>query len=168
MEITEHIFSPDKTLESFIIPGLENTIIKERLGYDLTDELNNFLNDKSIYLESLNAEYCLIHADFKPTNIMIKDGRVNGILDWEFSFSFSFLFDIGQFIRYDEEIPKSLEDSFIKGYKKGVKAFPEEWRKSAKLLDLINLLFFLMRKEEKPLIFNDVRQLIKNMIIKWD
>ena len=31
LEITEHIFSPDKTLESFIIPGLENTIIKKDL-----------------------------------------------------------------------------------------------------------------------------------------
>ena len=36
-------------------------------------------------LAELGAESRLVHGDFNLTNILIKDGVVSGVPDWEFS-----------------------------------------------------------------------------------
>jgi aminoglycoside phosphotransferase (APT) family kinase protein len=65
--------------------------------FDTEDEFNHFLlSDRlkatptilhDIALRSLRTDHEIVftHADFTPRNIMVKDGRVVALLDWEYS-----------------------------------------------------------------------------------
>lgn len=51
----------------------------------LRHEQQSLLNDESIF-QSIDLEpLVLVHEDFHAGNILIRDGHVVGILDWEFS-----------------------------------------------------------------------------------
>ncbi len=55
----------------------------------------------------------LTHADFDPSNMLVK--KINGhyqisaIFDWEFAFSGTYLFDVGLFFRYSYRLPEIYE-----------------------------------------------------------
>ncbi|MBN1436614.1 MAG: phosphotransferase [Sedimentisphaerales bacterium] len=67
---------------------------------------------------------CLVHGDFNPSNILVKDGEVVAILDWEFSHSGGPLMDIANLVRntstdYHQDIRKGLESAGV--------LLPEDW-----------------------------------------
>ncbi len=35
----------------------------------------------------MGGPHCLVHSDFNGTNILVRDGRITGVLDWEFAFA---------------------------------------------------------------------------------
>src|ERR1700757_287297 len=62
----------------------------------------------------------LIHCDYNLKNILIRQigsvWKVAGVLDWEFAIAGSPLVDIGNFLRFEDELPPGFSGSFIKGY----------------------------------------------------
>ena len=51
-------------------------------------------------LEELESDRRLVHGDFNPTNILIDDGAVSGVLDWEYCHSGTPYMDIGNLLRH--------------------------------------------------------------------
>ncbi len=91
------------------------------------------------------------------------------VLDWEFSFSGSYLLDMGIFLRYSHKLPKLYEAYFIKGLISEGHSLPKHWKKSAKLMDILCLLSLLDQnsKKEQPNVTTDVVSLIQNTQNHW-
>jgi aminoglycoside phosphotransferase (APT) family kinase protein len=85
-------------------------------------------------------------------NILIRQigsvWKVAGVLDWEFAFAGSPLVDIGNFLRFEDELPPGFSASFIKGYLSSSIDLPDNWREVARLLDLAAMVNFLDSEEE--------------------
>jgi aminoglycoside phosphotransferase (APT) family kinase protein len=91
----------------------------------------------------------LVHSDYNGKNLLATggDGRwsISAVLDWEFAFSGSPLTDIGNMLRFREELPAGFADGFIAGYRDGGGELPERWREISEALDLYALADFLTR-----------------------
>jgi Ser/Thr protein kinase RdoA (MazF antagonist) len=98
-------------------------------------------------LASLRGSRQLVHADFNPKNILAEphDGRwwVTAVLDWEFAFSSSPLFDVGNLLRHDR--PPGFAEAFRHGYTEYGGSLPPGWRQLSQALDLYSLADFLTR-----------------------
>ena len=107
----------------------------------------------------------LVHGDFNPDNILINEKTltISAILDWEYAFSGSFLFDIGTALRFD--VPSHYEKTFIEVYEaeRNIK-LPPEWRKMIKLQDLSNLVGLINTPHECPTMIRDIQTLISESI----
>ena len=137
----------------------------ERLGSRMKMKIFECLKDNNSLLVQMTQKFAFSHGDFRPSNLMVRDGRLVGILDWEKSFSVPVYYDIGQFIRYMDQIKDSSEKSFITGYNQNARIpVPDEWRKMAKLTDMANILWFLNIKEDKTNLFSDMINLIQRTI----
>ena len=95
-------------------------------------------------LRALDDSFALLHADFKPTNVLVDDaGRVQALLDWEFSWSGPPLFDVGQMVRY--ALPDEFQAAFADAYVECGGELPNDWRWLARCLDVLNLAQLLAR-----------------------
>ena len=91
---------------------------KQRLGENIINKINNIVKENEKILEKLDEEISLVHGDFQGTNILIKNTRLSGILDWEFAMAGHPLADIGQFFRYEEYFNTNLLKAFEDEYNK--------------------------------------------------
>ena len=138
----------------------EETIVK--IGLNL-EKYKTLLPDES--------ETHLVHADYDPANILVNlvDGcwSVTGILDWEFAFSGSTLWDVANMLRYAHHMPATYEKSFLQGLQETV-TLPIHWRITVHLLNLLSLLDCLSRcnPDERPNQCADICGLIDRILKK--
>lgn len=137
----------------------------KRLEMSTINEIKKFIENNNKLLMQMTNKSVLSHGDFRPANLMIKDNKLIGILDWEFSLSAPCYFDIGQFLRVQKYVPNEIKSSFIKGYN-NIAKYPatEQWDKLAKLMDLANLLCLLDSEEDKPNLHSSMKKLIDNSL----
>lgn len=137
--------------------------VKNRLGINIINKINHVVKENEENLAKLDEEIRLIHGDFQGTNILIKDGKLAGILDWEFASAGHPLSDIGQFFRYEEYFNKDLILIFEEEYNKNSSyKLANEWYKISKLCDLVNLLKLVDTAEDMPNKHKNVRNIISN------
>ena len=60
---------------------------RARLGVALTNRVLDFAAREGWRLDAWLDEPRLVHGDFNPSNILVRDGRVAAVLDWEFALS---------------------------------------------------------------------------------
>jgi len=93
----------------------------------------------------------LVHGDFDPANILVNDVNgtwiVSGILDWEFAFSGSYLWDVANMLRYAHKMPSGFQNSFIEALEKNGLKLKGAWRTVIHLLNLSSLLDCLKRSD---------------------
>jgi aminoglycoside phosphotransferase (APT) family kinase protein len=98
-------------------------------------------------LEAVRGARQLVHADFNPKNLLAVEGadgwRISGVLDWEFAYSSSPLFDVGNMLR--DERPPGFTTGLVAGYCAHGGRLPENWRQLSQALDLFSLADFLTR-----------------------
>jgi len=137
------------------------------LGEALAERVWKFVLNNQAYFPSLEPA-CLVHGDFNLDNILIDENTftVAGILDWEFAFAGSYLFDIGTLLRF--EVPEAFETKFLEVYKAetGI-TFPEMWRKMIKLQDLSNLIGLLNIPRRCPNRIHDIKMLIQEILTAY-
>ena len=138
---------------------------KKRLGNIIIDKINYIVNDNKKILIELDKDVRLVHGDFQGTNILIKDNKLCGILDWEFVMAGHPLADIGQFFRYEEYFNDNLLQEFEKEYIKcsGYK-LSKDWYKISKLRDLINLIQLMNGEENMPNKYTNIKKILINNI----
>jgi aminoglycoside phosphotransferase (APT) family kinase protein len=137
----------------------------ERLGTRIINKLKIIIHENNELLGQMAQNFVFSHGDFRPANIMVKDGRLIGIIDWEDALSAPDYFDIGQFTRYKEHLSEKAKNRFISGYNQNTRRpVGKDWEKLSKLMDLVNLLVFLDNEEEKPKLFSDMRNLIEKTL----
>ncbi|WP_432992602.1 phosphotransferase family protein [Dactylosporangium sp. CA-233914] len=94
-------------------------------------------------LEVLRGSRRLVHGDFNPKNLLSAGNAVVAVLDWEFAFSGSPLFDVGNMLR--DPRPGGFEERFIGGFRDGGGELPGNWRRLSRALDLYSLADLLTR-----------------------
>ena len=146
-----------------------NEYSEQRLGSDLTRRIRQHLSNSTELLAQIKEGIALVHADFRPANILVEDGKLKAILDWEFSGADHTITDIGQFIRIQEQIGPLQERAFIEAYQgNAVHPLPANWRTLARLRDLVNLLQKMSSEEEIILhMHQHVRLLIERTVHEW-
>ncbi len=154
--------------EQFLFTGQSG----QHLGPTLTRHLRNFLKDNAHYFDAIKAARSLVHSDFKGFNILVRqlDNRwnVSTVLDWEFAFAGSPLVDIGNMLRYSHLYPAIFEQEFINGYREQGGMLLQDWKKIAKLVDLLSLCEFLNSPTPRDALCQEVTGLIINTLNHWE
>lgn len=93
------------------------------LSNDLTEKASTYVND-NIHLLKLADGPCIVHRDFRPGNIMIDQGKLNGIIDWASARAGFAQEDFQAFHLQEWSDSKDVNEAFIQGYK-SVRAIPD-------------------------------------------
>lgn len=140
-------------------------IAKERLGKSIVDKINQVVKQNESILTELDKDIRLVHGDFQGTNILIRDNKLGGILDWEFTMAGHPLADIGQFFRYEEYFNEKLVKAFEDEYnKRSSYTLIDEWHKISKLRDIVSLIQLINVKEDMPNKHANVKEILINNI----
>lgn len=162
LEVSEPLAGVRAGLEGFLAALLAGRP-GERLGPERA-AVEAWAAARTPELEALEGDPRLVHADFKPTNLLVRRGpqgwRLAAVLDWEFAFAFTPPFDVGQMLRRDDLLPPAYRAAFLAGYRDGGGTLPTGWERLIRLIDLVNLLCFLDGPDERPRVHADARALI--------
>lgn len=94
----------------------------------------------------------LVHGDYDPANLLVDkvDGtwQISAVLDWEFAFAGSPLWDVANMLRYAHAMPASWASSFLSGLQT-LWRLPNQWQTSVHLLNLASLLDCLSRTDQR-------------------
>jgi len=138
-----------KDLLTFVKECLTNEGVIKELGVERIHQISQLPLSCQDFFPDETA-HALVHGDYDPSNILVnKDDegkwQISGILDWEFAFSGSWLWDVANMLRYAHHMPKIYEESFLQGIESSGLILPEHWRETVSLLNLFSLLDCLKR-----------------------
>lgn len=162
-------FTEKDTYLSLIQSLLEDLKVKQILSLEIQNKLQELVA-KNADLLPLLTEANLTHGDYDPSNMLVTQIKgiwvITAILDWEFAFAGTYLFDMATMLRYAHKLPKIYELSFIEGFGSSGQTFPLHWKHSIKLLDLLNLLQLLQRDSDntRPKMRQDISELIHHTL----
>lgn len=162
-------FTPDEEYEAYVMHMLNDASVAKNLGNNLLHDAQQIVSQCCHILPEIN-EANLTHADFDPSNMLVVEEngkwKIAAILDWEFAYAGTYLLDIGMMLRYSHKLPDYYESSFIAGIKDAGPDLPADWKKSAKMMDLLCLLQLLQANppEFRPYLNRDVVRLITHTI----
>jgi aminoglycoside phosphotransferase (APT) family kinase protein len=141
---------PTNGVDAFVRRCLAEGNAAGHLSADEQRRLVRFAEQAAPELEAVRGSRQLVHADYNPKNLLVsqRTGRwqVSAVLDWEFAFSSSPLFDIGNMLR--DPRPAGFDEGFVAGYRAGGGSLPAGWRRLSRALDLFSLAEFLTRPVE--------------------
>ncbi|GHP00284.1 hypothetical protein KSF_103310 [Reticulibacter mediterranei] len=90
------------------------------LGADLTARLWALVTEHAHLLQTTAASRSLVHADFGGSNLLARQERgrfsVVAVLDWEFAFVGSSLFDLANLFRYEWLLPNTFKTACLQGF----------------------------------------------------
>jgi aminoglycoside phosphotransferase (APT) family kinase protein len=158
---------------TFVDQLWQNQFICQTLNPAIINKIKDYLNKYAELLPNENEKH-LVHGDFDPANILVKqvDGiwKIAAILDWEFAFSGSIIFDVANCLRYAHHMPDLFSISFLEGLENGGVVLPDNWQITAHLLNLVSLLDILGRRDPKmrPNQCADTLLLIDHIITKLE
>lgn len=126
---------------------LATCLARRHPGHDWTDEESARLvavgERYAAVLVAVAGARQLVHSDFNPKNLLAKRGPsgwvVTAVLDWEFAFSGSPLFDVGNMTRFAGDYPPSYVAGFLRGLRRSGGELPPDWREISQGLDLYAL-----------------------------
>lgn len=155
-------------LVNYILDQTQKNTIKEKLGRQLCEDLENKIIKYENFFPATSTNH-LVHGDFKPSNILVKEKEgkyiLSGIIDWEFAYSGSVYSDIGNLFRFSHPYDSEFKASFAKGYSEQAYYMLDcDWDRKAKLVDLINLCDLLDSDEHKPNLYSSVVKLIEETV----
>lgn len=155
-------------LSSCFFPGKAERL----LGAELTARLWSFVNEHAHLLQVTAGSRSLVHADFGGSNLLARKERghfsLAAVLDWEFAFVGSSLFDLGNLFRYEWLLPNEFEAACLQGYTDHGGVLPPTWKKITKLFDLINICTFLQTPEPRGSLVEDMITLIRWTLEHWE
>jgi aminoglycoside phosphotransferase (APT) family kinase protein len=97
--------------------------------------------------------YCLAHCDYNGSNILVRDGRVSAVLDWEFAFAGTPAQDFGNLLRNHPQA--AFIEAVLGGYRDAGGCVPDDWRRLAMTADLASWADFLTRPVVDPTLAED-------------
>lgn len=149
---------------------LEGERATQHLEASLRRDLLHILEQRQPQLEELQPVKRLVHSDFNLKNLLVQRHRdrwqVNAILDWEFAHAGCPWVDLGNFLRFESELPPQLSQGFIQGYQECMGALPSHWRDLAYLLDLAAMCNFLESAPENSKTFHTACKILQNSVAR--
>jgi len=156
------------SLYDYIYSNLQTDRVRERLGEELAERTLASVRAKRDVYWSIPNSTRLIHCDYNLKNILIRKvgsaWKVAGVFDWEFAIAGSPLVDVGNFLRFEDELPSGFREAFIQGYLSDSNELPSNWREVAKLLDLAAMVNFLESERDAPKTFGTAISVIEKTV----
>lgn len=159
-------------LVNFCFESLKHPRVKAAIPLTQREQIKAIFKSYKNLLPDESAKN-LVHADFDPANILVteKEGviEISGILDWEFSFSGSTLWDIANMLRYAHQVPRDYKDSFLEGVSSTGYQLPDSWQITITLLNMASLLDSLQRTplNDRPNQVKDIQDLMSHMVLPF-
>ncbi|MBS1727200.1 MAG: aminoglycoside phosphotransferase family protein [Armatimonadetes bacterium] len=119
--------------------------LKGRMSFENLMATEGLWQKRKEPLTAVMDQACLSHGDFKASNLLIEDGRLSGVLDWDFVHAGTWLLDAGQVLRYLGDRREDFAERFASGMIEGGMKLPDRWQEMARIVDLMNLVDFLCR-----------------------
>ena len=133
---------------------------RQRLGEQRADEILAFMEqNKDFFPIITNDNICLVHADFKPVNLLYTPQETVCVLDWEFAHAGVGIMDFAILLRHRDQFPLDL-DALKNGYETNGGILPNEWFKSALITDFVNIMHLLNSPTERPKLFAQLEKAI--------
>ncbi len=165
LQVIDHRY----TLDAFVDQCLQSEAVTTSLLPQQIHSIKNAFDGFQQYLPDSHHSR-LVHGDFDPANILVKEveGRwaISSILDWEFAFSGSPLWDVANMLRYAHTVDPLFKKSFLEGILQGGVVLPEGWRVTTLLLNIGALLDCLQRWDPQgaPRRVLGIQQLISHIL----
>jgi aminoglycoside phosphotransferase (APT) family kinase protein len=161
--------APMEVLLSANEEALLHGLARKRLGAALADARWSRLDASAVRLCELDRAASLVHGDLSGRNILValaEDGgwRISGLIDWGAAFSGSLLWDLGNLFRYGRRYSETFRQRFERGYRDAGGALPEDWLRTARLLDATRQIATLNEEWEMPVVFAECRELIEAVV----
>jgi aminoglycoside phosphotransferase (APT) family kinase protein len=142
---------------------------RARLGGSLSDALWSQLSREAGRFFTLGSTKCLVHGDLGGRNILVApdhaDGwRLTGVVDWEDAFVGWAMWDIGHFFRYAKRYDQAFREHFARSYRNSGGTLPEDWWRTARLLDATWQVATVDSEKELPAAFADCRELLEAVV----
>ncbi|MBN2011560.1 aminoglycoside phosphotransferase family protein [candidate division KSB1 bacterium] len=131
---------PFGRIGGFVEIMLTNKEVIYWLGSERIEHIRTIMANEEKRLSELEDHTYFVHGDFNPYNILIHNGEVSAVLDWEFAHSGTPYMDIGNMLR---NIDKQYHDAIYDGLVAGGMEVPADWKERAQLVDLGSQLQFL-------------------------
>ncbi len=166
-------FDHDEQYLPYVTTLLQDPTVKESLGDNLHSAIQA-LAIKNAHILPNENDANLTHSDYDPANMLVKkikgEWKIAAILDWEFAYAGTYLLDIGLMLRYSHKLPTCYEKNFIDGIQHDGFHLPPNWKKQAKLMDILCLLQLVCNNpsNERPRMNCDVVSLIADTVNNWD
>jgi aminoglycoside phosphotransferase (APT) family kinase protein len=140
-----------------------------RLGRHLTEAVLALADREGTRLDGWRVAPCLVHADFNPSNILLRDDAddgctVAGILDWEFALSGPPGLDFGNLLRPPLGDDTAFADGLAHGYRAAGGLLPDDWRRAAQIADLFAWADIVSRPHTAPAIVDDARRMLRRIL----
>jgi aminoglycoside phosphotransferase (APT) family kinase protein len=139
-------FEPTERLATFVVDRIETAELSDADKKRLIELAKGY----EPLLATVASARQLVHADFNPKNILVRDSSVAAVLDWEFAFSSTPLFDVGNMLRFAERYPHGYLEGFRAGFVAGGGVLPAGWERISAGLDMFSLVDFLTRPPDHP------------------
>lgn len=160
-------FDKSEEIFTYITAALSNPHIIDYFGQELTKKLLTSIEKYHPVINELSQHKNLTHADYDPTNILVKkennEWQISAILDWEFALSSTYYMDIGLMLRFAHHLLSPFQSSFIQGINEGNPSLlAPDWEIRAKLVDLLNLLSLCLSSSlhSRPRMFKDIKEIL--------
>jgi aminoglycoside phosphotransferase (APT) family kinase protein len=144
---------------------------RERLGPEGSDALLAFAEREASILDTWQGPPCLTHGDCGGTNILVTrsgaDWTIAGIIDWEFAFSGTPFFDLGNICRAPLGGLAGFTQSLADGYRAAGGALPDHWRVLAAMTDLLAWVESSLRPHASAEFIQSARHAIADTIAGW-
>ncbi len=141
-----------------------------RLGAELTAAVLAFAAREGHRVEEWQRKACLVHGDFNPSNILIRqtaDGsawKLAAIIDWEFAFAAAPAFDFGILLRPPLGGAVAFVAALEQGYRAGGGDMPADWQRIARITDLFSFADILHHPETSGAVVEDAKRVITRLI----
>jgi aminoglycoside phosphotransferase (APT) family kinase protein len=156
----------------FIDLCLATTNLQQRMPAGLHDQTHELVWSYAPQLASLATESTLVHGDYNKRNVLVHEeaGRwsMAAVLDWEFAISGSALADIANFVRYERASNPRAEPHFSTGYVHAGGKLPQDWRRLARVLDLIALCESLIHDDLPDTVVIELVELVQATVENRD
>lgn len=163
-------FGEDLSIQTVLPPLFEwykifitDTVIG-KLAVGDVERLFAFIERHHNQIAKIDKEICFVHNDFRPINIIIDESDRPFFIDWEGAMAGHIYGDIGQFLRFREQVSFESEKIFIDSYNQNAnRKLDRNYYLMAKIRDLINYLQ-LLGGTDKPNMDKDLVRLIQEVI----
>jgi aminoglycoside phosphotransferase (APT) family kinase protein len=126
--------------DDYFASRLEHKEVRDWLGPERIPVLTKILANENTRLAEIHEQPSLTHGDFNPTNILIHNGQVSAVLDWEYAHAGTPYMDIGNLLRNTDP---NHHEAIGEGLKEGGFELPNDWKHRAALIDFSSHLEFL-------------------------
>ena len=140
---------------------------RERLGRQMAAALWSAIESAAPHFAW--GKPCLSHGDLGGRNMIVQHAmgerwRIGGVIDWEAAACASPLVDIGSLFRYSARYDARFVEDFARGYREADGTLPEQWMRTARLMDALWLVEMLDEPHELPGVYADCRMLIAKLV----